>query len=164
MGNNCVFFWKEKSMEYISWFLFSFILIYILYYAIFIRKSRRGIKVPAEAQYLISLYKLDVNVFSYRKFMIIVGLVTSLDIAIIATIVAKVGGVVWQILFGFVAVVPVIILSFLLLGKYYQRKQTQDNSKELAKEQKYLDKKDKKKKLVKKKGKKKNVECTKKRK
>lgn len=151
-------------MEYISWFLFSFILIYIVYYLFFIRKTRRGIKVPAEAQYLISLYKLDVSLFSYHKFMKIVGLVTSLDIAIIATIVAKVDGIVWQILFGFVAVVPVIILSFLLLGKYYQRKQTQDNSKELAKEQKYLDKKDKKKKLVKKKGKKKNVECTKKRK
>ena len=151
-------------MEYISWFLFSFILIYIVYYLFFIRKTRRGIKIPAEAQYLISLYKLDVNLFSYHKFMKIVGLVTSLDIAIIATIVAKVDGIVWQILFGFVAVVPVIILSFLLLGKYYQRKQTQDNSKELAKEQKYLDKKDKKKKLVKKKGKKKNVECTKKRK
>lgn len=151
-------------MEYISWFLFSFILIYILYYVIFIRKSRRGVKVPTEAQYLISLYKLDVNLFSYHKFMRIVGLVTSLDIAIIATIVAKVEGVVWQILFGFVAVIPVIILSFLLLGKYYQRKQIQDNSKELAKEKKYLDKKDKKKKPGKKKGRKKNDEYTRKRK
>ena len=151
-------------MEYVSWFLFSFILIYILYYVIFIRKSRRGVKVPAEAQYLISLYKLDVNLFSYYRFMRIVGLVTSLDIAIIATIVAKVEGIVWQILFGFVAVVPVIILSFLLLGKYYQRKQSQDNSKELAKEKKYLDKKDKKKKLEKKKGRKKNDEYTRKRK
>ena len=164
MENSCVFFWKEKSMEYVSWFLFSFILIYILYYVIFIRKSRRGVKVPAEAQYLISLYKLDVNLFSYYRFMRIVGLVTSLDIAIIATIVAKVEGIVWQILFGFVAVVPVIILSFLLLGKYYQRKQSQDNSKELAKEKKYLDKKDKKKKKEKKKGRKKNDEYTRKRK
>lgn len=151
-------------MEYISWFLFSFILIYIVYYLFFIRKTRRGIKIPAEAQYLISLYKLDVNLFSYHKFMKIVGLVTSLDIAIIATIVAKVDGIVWQILFGFVAVVPVIILSFLLLGKYYQRKQTQDNSKELEIEKKYLAKKDKKKNVKKQKGKRKNVECTKKRK
>jgi hypothetical protein len=143
-------------MEYISWFLFSFILIYIIYYYFFIRKTRRNVKVTTEAQYLISIYKLDVNLFSYRKFMQIVGLVTSIDIALVATIVAKVDGIVWQILFGFVAVVPVVVLSFMLLGKYYQNKQLKDNSKELASEQKYLakqSKKENKKKKAKKKGK-----------
>ena len=144
-------------MEYISWFIFSFIFIYIIYYFIFIRRTKRGIKVPAEAQYLIALYKLDIDKFSYRKFIRIVGLVTSFDIAIVATIVAKVDGVIWQILFGFVAVVPVVVLTFMLLGKYYQNKQTKDNSKELAKEKKYLTKKkNKNKKSGKKKGQKKN--------
>lgn len=143
-------------MEYVIWFIFSFILIYIIYYILFIRKARRGEKVPSEAQYLIALYKLDVNKFSYRRFIRMVGLVTSLDIAIVATIVTNVGGVIWQILFGFVAVIPIIGLSFMLLGKYYQKKQTQDNTKELEKEKKYLeklDKKKKKKKTSKKKGK-----------
>lgn len=153
-------------MEYIGWFLFSFILIYIIYYFIFIKKARRGDKMLAEAQYLIALYKLDVNKFSYYRFVRIVGLVTSFDIAIVATIVAKVDGIIWQILFGFVAVIPVILLTFMLVGKFYQIKQTKDNTKELEREKKYLDKKDKKKqkkkkkkedkKTNKKKGKKKN--------
>lgn len=155
-------------MEYVIWFIFSFILIYIIYYFLFIRKARRGEKISAEAQYLTVLYKLDIDKFSYYKFVRVVGLVTSFDIAIVSTIVAKVDGVIWQILFGFVAVVPVIVLSFMLVGKYYQSKQTKDNSKELAKEKKYLDKKDNKKKkkkskkviskteVSKKKGKKKN--------
>ncbi len=147
---------KGGFMKYIGWFLFSFILIYIIYYVLFIRKTRRKVKVPAEVQYLISLYKLDINCFSYYKFVRIVGLVTSFDIALIATLVANVEGVVWQILFGFVAVVPVIILSFMLLGKYYQNKQNQDNSEELEKERKYLEKHNKQKKSLKKKGKKKN--------
>ncbi len=141
-------------MEYISWFLFSFILIYIIYYVFFIRKTKRGVKVPAEAQYLITLYRLDVNLFSYRKFVRMVGVVTSFDIALVSTIVAKVEGVVWQILFGFVAVVPVIILTFMLLGKYYKHKQTLDNSQELEKESKLENKK--KKKSRQQKGKKKN--------
>lgn len=140
-------------MEYIGWFIFSFILIYIIYYIFFIRRTRRGVKVPTEAQYLITLYKLDTSKFSYRKFIKWVGLVTSLDIALTATVVAKVEGIVWQILFGFVAVIPVVALSFTLLGKYYVKKQTQDNSKELEKENRYLEKLDKKKK--KKKGSKK---------
>lgn len=148
-------------MKYIGWFLFSFVFIYIIYYFIFIRRTRRGIKVPQEAQYLISLYKLDVNLFSYYKFVRIVGIITSLDIALIATIVAKVDGIVWQILFGFVAVVPVVVFTFMLLGRYYQNKQTQDNSKELELENKYLQKIDAKKKKRKKKGKKKNGKYTK---
>lgn len=133
-------------MEYLSWFIFSFVLIYIIYYVFCIRKTRRGVKVPSEVQCLISLYKLDVHKFSYRKFVYIVGLVTSFDIAIVASIVSKVEGMVWQILFGFVAVVPVVVLSFIFLGKYYQNKQLQDNSKELEKEKQYLEKIDKKKK------------------
>ena len=82
------------------------------------------------------------------------GIVTSFDIALVSTIVAKVDGIVWQILFGFVAVVPVIVLSFMLLGKYYKYKQTLDNSKELEMEKKWENKR---KKISKKrKGKKKN--------
>lgn len=143
-------------MEYVIWFISSFILVYIIYYFLFIRNTRRGIKVPSEAQYLISIYKLDVTKFSYRNFIRVVGLITSLDIGLVATVVSNVGGVVWQILFGFVAVVPVVVLSFMLLGKYYQNKQTKDNSKELEKEKKYLEKLDnKKKKKANKKSKKK---------
>ena len=148
------FYYGRENMEYMSWFLFSFILIYIIYYVFFIRKTKRGVKVPAEAQYLITLYRLDVNLFSYRKFVRMVGVVTSFDIALVSTIVAKVEGVVWQILFGFVAVVPVIILTFMLLGKYYKHKQTLDNSQELEKESKLENKK--KKKSRQQKGKKKN--------
>ena len=133
-------------MEYIGWFIFSFILVYIIYYIFSIRKARRGVKVPSEVQCLITLYKLDVNKFSYWNFTRVVGLVTSLDIALVATVVTKVNGIVWQILFGFVAVVPVVVLSFILLGKYYQKKQTKDNKKELEKEKKYLEKLDNKKK------------------
>lgn len=144
-------------MEYIGWFLFNFIFIYIIYYFVFIRRTKRGIKVPAEAQYLISLYKLDVSKFSYRKFTHVVGLITSFDIALVATVVTKVNGIIFQILFGFVAVVPIVVLTFMLLGKYYQDKQLKDNSQELEKEKKYLDKKNKKKKKSsKKKGQKKN--------
>ena len=131
-------------MEYISWFIFDFILIFIIYYFMFIRKARRGVKIPTEAQYLINLYKLDTKLFSYHKFLLIVGIVTSFDIAVVATIVTVVKGFVFQILFGLIAVIPIIGISFLLLGKYYQKKQTKDNKKDLEKEKRFLDKLDKK--------------------
>ena len=146
-------------MEYISWFLFSFVFIYIIYYFLFIRKTKRDYKIPSEAQYLIALYKLDTKLFSYQRFVRIVGMVTSFDIALVATMVANIDGSIWQILFGFVIVVPIMVISFMLLGKFYQKKEIKDNSKELEKEKKYLEKrekKDKKKNSKKKKQKSKN--------
>lgn len=138
-------------MNYIIWFIASFIFVYFLYYVLFIRKSDRKQKVPSEVVLLTALFHLETNKFSYHKFLKIVGLVVSGDIALVATIVGNVDGVVWQILFGCIAVIPIVVISFQLLGKYYQKKQKKDNSKELLKEKKYLDKKNNKKKGKKKK-------------
>lgn len=144
-------------MEYAIWFMIGFILIYIIYYIFSIRPSIKKNKLPIEAEYLKMRYKLDIKKFSYVKFLYIVGLVTSFDISLVAIVVCKVGSVVWQILFGFVVVVPVIIVSFMLLGRYYQEKQLKDNTMELECEKKYLkklkDKKNKKKIMIKREGK-----------
>ena len=139
-------------MEYLSWFLLDFIVIFIFYYFIYVRKGRKNKKKPSEASYLITYYKLDTNLFSYRKFLTVVGLVVSFDIAVVATFVPIIDGIVWQILFGFIIIIPVVVLSFILVGNYYKKKQTLDNSKELEKEKK----KDKKI-NIKKKGSKKDV-------
>ena len=135
-------------MEILGWFIFDFIIIWCIYYFMFVRRTVRGEKVPVEANYLIAVYKLDVNKFSYRKFIKVVGLVTSFDTSLVATLVMFAKGLVFQILFGVLAVFPVIIISFMLLGNFYKKKQKKDNKKELEKEKKYLDKleeKDKKK-------------------
>lgn len=132
----------EYAISFIINFIINFVLIYVLYYFLFIRKSRRNEKVPAEAQFLISSYKLNTKLFSYQKFIRIVGLITSFDISIVTTIISIVDGIVWQILFGFIAVIPVCVISFMLLGKYYKNKETIDNSEELKQEKEYLAKKD----------------------
>ena len=132
-------------MEILGWFIFDYILILGIYYFLFVRRTVRGEKVPSEANYLIKIYDLDVNLFSYRKFIKIVGLVTSFDVALVATLVAIVDSrLLWQVLFGLIGVVPVVIISFMLLGKFYKNKQTKDNTKELDKEKKYLEKLNKK--------------------
>ena len=128
-------------MEILGWFVFDYLLILIIYYFLFVRRTVRGERVPSEANYLIKVYDLDVNLFSYRKFIKIVGLVTSFDVALVATMVAVVDSrLIWQILFSLIGIVPVIVISFMMLGKFYKKKQTRDNSKELEKEKKYLKK------------------------
>ena len=128
-------------MEIIGWFIFDYILIYTIYYFWFIRRTVRGEKVPSEANYLINLYNLDINKFSYHKFIKVVGLVTTFDVALVATLVAVIDSrVIWQILFSLIIIIPIIAITFMVLGKFYQRKQTKDNSKELEKEKVYLEK------------------------
>ena len=83
-----------------------------------------------------SKFNLNIDLFSYRKFLTIVGLVVSLDISLVATFVPIIDGIVWQILFGFIIIIPVVVLSFMLIGAYYKKKQSLDNSKELEKEKK----------------------------
>lgn len=108
-------------MESIGYFVFTFILVYVLYYFLSVRKAKRNSKkVPVEAEYLILLYKLDTKNFNYKKFVNTVAIVGSFDIALVATIVFHIDGFLWELLFGFILLIPVIGVSFMLLGKYYK--------------------------------------------
>ena len=107
-------------MKYIIEFLIYFIIVFILYYFIFVRKSRRGYRVPSEAKYLINLYNLDIKKFSYKKFLINVDIVSSIDVSLVTLIVLNLNGLVWQLLFSIIVVVPVAIISFMIIGRYYQ--------------------------------------------
>jgi hypothetical protein len=110
-------------MEDIIYFIGIFIVLYILFYLFMVKKARRNSKkVPVEVQYLLVLYNLDTKNFRYKQFMNTVALVASFDISLVATIVFHIEGFIWQLLFGFIFLVPVILLSFMLVGKYYQNK------------------------------------------
>ena len=116
------FFWRWK-MEDIIYFIGIFIVLYILFYLFMVKKARRNSKkVPVEVQYLLVQYNLDTKNFRYKQFMNTVALVASFDISLVATIVFHIEGFIWQLLFGFIFLVPVILLSFMLVGKYYQNK------------------------------------------
>ena len=110
-------------MEDIIYFIGIFIVLYILFYLFMVRKARRNSKkVPVEVQDLLICYNLDTKNFRYRQFMNTVALVASFDISLVATIVFHIDGFIWQLLFGFIFLVPVILLSFMVVGKYYQSK------------------------------------------
>lgn len=115
-------------MEDIIYFIGIFIVLYILFYLFMVKKARRNSKkVPVEVQYLLVQYNLDTKNFRYKQFMNTVALVASFDISLVATIVFHIEGFIWQLLFGFIFLVPVILLSFMLVGKYYQNKKEDFN-------------------------------------
>ena len=141
-------------MKYLVVFLVIFILFFVGYYFYYVMFARRGKRCPTEGTYLIRLYKLDINKFSYKKFLLHISLLTSIDLAITATVIYGFEKLIWQILFGLITVIPVVAISFIIVGKYYQYKQTKDNSRELNRENKWIERQDKILKIFKKKGKK----------
>ena len=128
-------------MQYLIYFIVSFILVYIVFYFMSVRRIKKDKKrIPVEVQYLVLSYDLNLSKFSYKKFMRTIALVGSLDVAIVCTVVFNIEGIIWQLLFGLITLVPVIIISFMAVGKYYQKKQLKDNKEELVKEKKLLEK------------------------
>ena len=59
-----------------------------------------------------------------------------MDIAIATTVISMFKELVWQILFGIIVIIPIIAISFIIIGKIYSKKQSKDNSKELLREEK----------------------------
>lgn len=110
-------------MEFIINFIFVFILVYLFYYFFSVRKARRNSKkIPVEVQYLLLKYKIDLKKIRYKKFVNSVALVGSLDIALVGAVIFYINNLLLQLLAGVVLFVPLILISFRFLGKYYQNK------------------------------------------
>lgn len=110
-------------MEFVINFIFVFILVYLFYYFFSVRKARKNSKkIPVEVQYLLLKYKIDLKKIRYKKFVNSVALVGSLDIALVGAIIFYIDNLLLQLLVGAVVIVPLILISFRFLGRYYQNK------------------------------------------
>lgn len=117
-------------MEELIYFGITFLLIYVIYYFTSIRKAKKDQKkIPIEVQYLILRYKIDTNKISYLNFLNVIAIVASVDIALGALLTSFIDGIIWQLLFGIIFIIPVVVISFMLVGKYYQKQQ--DNFKKI---------------------------------
>ena len=108
------------------WFLGTFIIIYIFYlfhYVIGKKKKYNKNKVPIELGYLIRKYKLDIKKINYKKIMNEIGLISSFDIAFTATFMfIFVKNIYLSIILGIVIIIPLIIITFNILGSIYRKK------------------------------------------
>jgi len=108
-------------MEFFINFIIIFAIVYMFYYFVSVRKARKTSKnIPIEVQYLLIRYQIDLKKIRYKKFVNSVTLVGSFDIALVGSVVLFVKEMLFQLLFGFLLFVPIILISFWLLGKYYQ--------------------------------------------
>ena len=124
-------------LEEVLLFLICFILVLILYEIFIIlpmknyRKNKsKGKKIkkvrndPVEVKYLIFKYGLNIEKVDYNKLLRIVSLVSSFDIAVVVSMVAIIEkfGYVWQMILAIVIIIPLFLITYGLVAKYYKKK------------------------------------------
>ena len=111
-------------LEYIIYFILTFIFCYIVSYFLLVRKRDKydKKKVPVEVQYMVNRYKLDMKNINYRKFLKSISLVGSLDMSLAVIIIYNVNNIILQLLIGFIVLILLILVSFKLLANYYIKK------------------------------------------
>ena len=118
-------------MEEITLFFMTFVLVLIIYQLFIVgpakrrRSGKNNKKVDKELfeiKYLEVRYKLNMNKIDYNQLLQICAITSSLDIAIMVSVVCIFDNVFIQLLVGFVSAIVLIIISYHLVYLFYKRK------------------------------------------
>lgn len=104
-------------------FLLTFLVVLLIYELILVRKCKKDKKrkKPIEVQYLVNCYNLDLKKVNYKRLLNIISLVSSLDIAIVVTIIGLTNNFIRNNYRMFLTVI-LILASYYIVGKIYQKK------------------------------------------
>lgn len=104
-------------------FLLCFFLVFLVYEIFIVRKAKKKKdKKPIEVKYLITRYHLNMRKVDYPQLLQVVALVSSFDISFIVSISVMLDSYLWQIIAALVLVLPVILVSYHLVGVIYKKK------------------------------------------
>ena len=123
-------------MKEIILFIACFILVFICYQVFFIlpmkkyRKNKKNGKKKkikekkelAEIRFLVTKYKLDLDKVNYNKLLLVVSFVSSFDITLIVTIITLFDSYLVSFLLAAVLVLPIVMISYWLVYKFYEKK------------------------------------------
>ena len=112
----------EKVLNILLESIIAYVLVFILYFLIFVRKKTKynKNKVPVEYYYLVSLYRLNVKNINYKKFIYATAFINTFIIVTTYMVVSKLLNK-WflQLLIGMVIIILLIIICY---GRYYQKR------------------------------------------
>lgn len=113
-------------MKELILFGFTFLLMIIVYEFIVYRfiKKLKGKKQYelAEVSYLVNVYRLDINKVNYKKLLHVIAFTSSLDIAIVVTIIANIKSFMLELIIGFISMIIIILISYHIVYLIYKKK------------------------------------------
>ena len=123
-------------MEEVLLFVLTFIFTFVFYQIFIVRRAKKMRKIldkkkknknndykeVIEITYLVNRYKLDLNKISYNQLLQIVSIVSSLDIAIVVSIVLLIPNFILEILIGLLSMIIIILISYHFVYLFYKKK------------------------------------------
>lgn len=115
-------------IDFIVKFMSTYLITFIIYQIFFISPFKRNKKLKGnnkeilEIRYLISKYRFNIKKVNYNQLLQIVAIVSSFDISLIVTIEMLFVNGLFQILIVVILVLPIFIISYSLVAKFYKKK------------------------------------------
>ena len=119
-------------LETVIFFIFAFIVVLLLHILIINRgrKTYKEGKKITEINYLVYKYKLDMRKIKYNDLKWATTIANSLIVAFSTTVISVIHGIVWQILIGFALLVILILPTYEIIGRQYQKIGGKENGNE----------------------------------
>ena len=107
-------------------FVITFIVVYVIYYFLVIKKCRKDKKVvPTEVSLILTFYQIDVKKIDMYQMIKVVSVVTTLIISIIITIISVFfNNTIILLIFGTLLSVALAFICYRIIGRYYEKKST----------------------------------------
>lgn len=101
-----------------------FIFVYLIYLClvVFRKKKLTKYRTSTEVRYLEARYNVDIDKINLKLLANTMALANAFIIANTVTIISFIDNLIIKLMVGFVVLVPMILLVYHLLGKYYQKK------------------------------------------
>ena len=111
-------------MKSVIVFVVTFLIIYLVYLVFVInrKKSLANWQNGKEMRYLKSIYKLKIKKDNLKDIAYVVALTNSFIVATTVLIISLLNNFFIQMLAGFLILCVLIVISYHLIGKYYQKK------------------------------------------
>lgn len=112
------------KVKYVVYFIVSFLIVYLFYLITVVlqKKKMEKFKTSNQIMFFVKRYKLDINKINMTKFTNLLGLSNAFIVSTAFMTTFLVDNFILQLLAGFLVLLPLMIIIYSLIGKYYVRK------------------------------------------
>lgn len=111
-------------MNYVMIFMSCFVIVYLVYFIFIIarKKSLEKLKTSRSMDYFKQLYKINPDKINIKQFANLLGAGNAFIIAVVITAIEIFDSFWIKLVVAMVIMIPVIYLTYHVIGKYYQKK------------------------------------------
>lgn len=116
-------------MNYVVYFLLAFIFVYLFYFLTVVLQKKKydKFKKSNQVMYFVNRYKIDPDKLNMKTFTNLLGITNAFIIATAFMATFLVQNFILQLVVGLVVLIPLMLLMYHFIGRYYQKKEGKKN-------------------------------------